>query len=78
MSERVRTTVHERLEDALDAAWRASDVGDTILFSPGFASFDQFPNFTLRAARFGRWVRELQTQREESLPQNTDASPPSG
>jgi UDP-N-acetylmuramoylalanine--D-glutamate ligase len=56
MADRVTTTVHDGLEDALDAAWAQSRAGETILFSPAFASFDQFPNFAARAARFEAWV----------------------
>lgn len=67
MGQRVTTTVHDNLEQALDAAWAISRSGDTILFSPGFASFDQFPNFAARARRFDSWVRKLQ---EESNPSN--------
>ncbi len=52
----VPTTCHEHLEQALDAAWRRSSPGDALLFSPAFASFDQFANFRARAAAFDRWV----------------------
>lgn len=62
MSEQVMTSVHEHLEQALDAAWDASKDGDSILFSPAFASFDQFPNFATRALRFDSWVRCLQKE----------------
>lgn len=53
----VTTTRHERLEDALAAARDAARPGDMVLFSPGFASFDQFPNFRARAAAFRVWLR---------------------
>ena len=53
------TSIHEHLEEALDAAWSASRPGDVILFSPAFSSFDQFPNFAARAARFDAWVHDL-------------------
>ncbi|MEE2887392.1 MAG: UDP-N-acetylmuramoyl-L-alanine--D-glutamate ligase [Planctomycetota bacterium] len=65
MGNRVATTVHQDLEQALDAAWATSRSGDTILFSPAFASFDQFPNFAARARRFDAWVHRL---REETSP----------
>ena len=55
----VPTTTHENLEAALDAAWQQAARGDALLFSPGFASFDQFVNFRARAAVFERWVRGL-------------------
>jgi UDP-N-acetylmuramoylalanine--D-glutamate ligase len=59
LSQRVTTTLHENLEQALDAAWGACRAGEIVLFSPAFASFDQFPNFRVRAARFAAWVRSL-------------------
>jgi len=52
----VPTTVHERVPAALDAAQAAARAGDRLLFSPGFASFDQYPNFRARAEEFERWL----------------------
>ncbi|MEM7204221.1 MAG: UDP-N-acetylmuramoyl-L-alanine--D-glutamate ligase [Planctomycetota bacterium] len=49
-------TTHETLRPALDAAWRAAQPGDALLFSPAFASFDQYPNFRARAEEFCQWV----------------------
>ena len=49
-------TTHPGLEDALDAALRAAAPGDAVLFSPAFASFDQFPNFQVRARAFSAWL----------------------
>jgi UDP-N-acetylmuramoylalanine--D-glutamate ligase len=66
MTGRVTTTVHDALEDALEAAWHESRDGDAILFSPAFASFDQFPNFVARAARFAAWVERTRDGRRES------------
>lgn len=45
------------LEDALGAACAAAGPTDAILFSPAFASFDQYPNFRARAEHFWRWFR---------------------
>ena len=59
LREHVPTTIHEDLGDALDAAYRECRAGDAILFSPAFASFDQFPNFQARAAHFAEWVRRM-------------------
>lgn len=60
----IATTVHERLQDALDEALRTSKPGSALLFSPGFASFDQYPNFRARALEFHAWVAR---RREQSV-----------
>lgn len=62
---RLPTTRHERLDEALDAALAAARPGDAILWSPAFASFDQYPNFRSRALAFHRW---LDAQRTASRP----------
>lgn len=58
-------TAHDDLRDAADAALaaavRARAEGRThrppcLLFSPGFASFDQYANFAARAADFRTWA----------------------
>jgi UDP-N-acetylmuramoylalanine--D-glutamate ligase len=49
-------TVSRTLEEALEHARAAARGGDTVLFSPGFSSYDQFANFKERAAAAGRWV----------------------
>jgi len=54
-------TVHHPLhvpqfEDALTAAYDASQPGDTILLSPACASFDQFENFKARGKGFKQLV----------------------
>lgn len=51
-----RTTSHVRVQGALDAALRACRPGDALLFSPAFASFDQYPNFRARALEFHAWA----------------------
>ncbi|MBK8100922.1 MAG: hypothetical protein IPK26_27880 [Planctomycetes bacterium] len=45
-------TAHTTLAEALTAAFAAAAPGDAILFSPAFASFDQYPNFRARALEF--------------------------
>jgi UDP-N-acetylmuramoylalanine--D-glutamate ligase len=55
---RVATTRNDRVQQALAAAMAAARRGDAILFSPAFASFDQYPNFRVRALEFHRWVAE--------------------
>jgi len=52
-------TRHDRVEAALDAALAAARPGDDVLFSPGFASFDQYPNFRARALDFHAWLRRV-------------------
>ena len=59
-------TVHQRLERALDTALRRGQPGATLLFSPAFASFDQYPNFRARAEAFHRWLAAPSTTSEAS------------
>ncbi len=54
----VPITTHERLDDALAAAMARARPGDAVLFSPAFASFDQYPNFRARAREFHELVRQ--------------------
>jgi len=56
LEQTVPTTVHEHLEDALDAALEPARAGEAILFSPAFSSHDQFVNYAARAQRFHAWV----------------------
>ncbi len=53
---RVPVSVHATLRDALPAAFAAAAPGDAVLFSPAFASFDQYPNFRARALEFHAWL----------------------
>lgn len=55
---RVPVTPHVRLREALDSALAAARPGDALLFSPAFASFDQYPNFRARALEFHQWFTE--------------------
>lgn len=47
------------LESTVKKAAELSKPGDTVLFSPACASFDQFPNFMKRGERFKELVRAL-------------------
>ncbi len=49
----------ESLEDAVRAAYHASQPGDVVLLSPGGTSFDEFRDFAERGERFREWVNEL-------------------
>jgi UDP-N-acetylmuramoylalanine--D-glutamate ligase len=52
------TSVFNSLDDAFAEAVRAARSGDTILLSPGCASFDQFDDFIDRGNHFRRLARE--------------------
>ncbi len=47
------------LAEAVRAAWREARPGETVLLSPGCASFDQFKNFEARGDQFRQLVRPL-------------------
>ena len=49
---RIPVTVSANLREALPRALAAASPGDALLWSPGFASFDQYPNFRARALEF--------------------------
>ena len=48
------------LEDAVLLAYEAAGQGETVLFSPGCASFDMFANFEERGIKFKQCVHQLQ------------------
>lgn len=49
----------DSLEETVHKAWELAQPGDTVLFSPACASFDQFPNFMKRGERFKELVHAL-------------------
>lgn len=54
------------LERAVEAAWREAEAGETILLSPGCASFDQFANYEERGERFRQCVWALIEERKDT------------
>ncbi len=56
----VRPQRAESLRDAVKITWDSALPGDTVLLSPGCASFDQFRDFEDRGNQFKGMVRELQ------------------
>ena len=53
------------LTDAVWRAWRDAERGDTVLLSPGCASFDQFTGFEERGKRFVDVVGAIKEDREK-------------
>lgn len=53
------TVKAESLEEAVWLARHAAHDGDTVLFSPGCASFDMFENFEERGRLFKHYIRSL-------------------
>ena len=51
----------ESLEDAVRLASKAAEEGESVLFSPGCASFDMFENFEDRGIKFKQYVHQLQS-----------------
>ena len=54
-----RYEVLPALKAAVGAARTRAEPGDSVLFAPGFASFDQFRDFEARGAAFRRAVDNL-------------------
>ncbi len=59
------------LEEALERARGDARTGETVLLSPGCASFDQFSNYGERGDRFRRWVASLMDVQQANLGQGT-------
>jgi UDP-N-acetylmuramoylalanine--D-glutamate ligase len=56
----VPTAVYPTMHEAMEAARRDAVIGDTVLLSPGCASFDEFSSYAERGEVFHQFVREMQ------------------
>ncbi|MEY3161882.1 MAG: hypothetical protein RIT25_1873 [Planctomycetota bacterium] len=74
LADRIPTTVHVRLVEALEQAMAAARPGDLVLFSPAFASFDQYANFRARAMEFHQWLRERRAANGAQAPAAAQAA----
>lgn len=59
LADKVRTMRVEDIFAAVRVAYENAEPGDTVLLSPGCASFDQFKDFEERGEKFKQAVREL-------------------
>jgi UDP-N-acetylmuramoylalanine--D-glutamate ligase len=57
--EYVKCNICADLETAVRMAWEDADCGDTVLLSPGCASFDQFRSYKDRGEQFKRIVERI-------------------
>ena len=56
----VPTAVFPTMRDAMGAAYRDAVPGDTVLLSPGCASFDEFASYAERGEVFKQFVRSIE------------------
>jgi UDP-N-acetylmuramoylalanine--D-glutamate ligase len=59
----VPVTVVATLEEAVHAARRIAQSGDTVLLAPGCASFDEFESYAARGDRFAELVAEVEASK---------------
>ena len=59
----IRCEICDNLETAVKHAWRDAEPGDTVLLSPGCASFDQFSGFEYRGLAFQQLVEMLNEEK---------------
>jgi UDP-N-acetylmuramoylalanine--D-glutamate ligase len=58
----VPTRLVNSMEEAVKKSFAAASPGDTILLSPGCASFDMYPSYKKRGDDFRAWVAEIKRQ----------------
>ena len=56
------TTLVDSIEEAVTTAYGMANPGDTVLLSPGCASFDMFESYTERGERFKTAIKELRNE----------------
>lgn len=49
----------DKLEDAVKGAYKIAEKSDTVLLSPGCASFDMFKSYADRGEKFKEIVKQL-------------------
>lgn len=73
----LRCLLAETLEEAVETAWRESEPGGVVLFSPGTSSFDMFSSFEERGEAFRRAVEKLAArQGTKPVPQESPYQTP--
>lgn len=55
----INVSVAGTLSEAVEQAFKFSNEGDIVLFSPGYKSFDMFDNFEHRGVEFKKFVKNL-------------------
>ncbi|MEM7698076.1 MAG: hypothetical protein AAF236_06700, partial [Verrucomicrobiota bacterium] len=64
------TVVVETLPEAVNAAFENAVPGETVLFSPGTSSFDQYPGYEARGDAFKREVMSRTSLSPTTTPAN--------
>ncbi len=70
-----RVEVVDRLDEAVELAARIASPGQTVLLSPGCASFDHYSGFEARGDHFRTLVDGLHTQTRHTQTRHTQTRP---